>query len=541
MKYPINPRIIATLLCLLASAPSAWCSYDGLYRRLDALLDSQVIITQRKMDRIASIRSMMPRDPKDLPGIYSVNDRLYEEYMAFKYDSAFKYVDRNIALARQMGDSARYQRAVLRMVHILSASGLFDQAKLLMLELTPARLDHQNLYTYYQQYCDLYLFNSEYLAGTSFYKDDLDKVQSYRRLLIGMAPYSMRVSYLSAYLGEQGHYDRARAMLEGYLRRSGLRSGDREYSVITSTLAFFCRCLGDTDSQERYLILCAISDVSGAVRENNSLRELSSLLFDKGDYDRAYFYLNHSIIDATFYGTRLRTSQASQLIPKVAKAYQDAKRKESRVVYALLLLLALAVVLLIAALFLTRRYMLRYRQSSHNEREINNELNATVQQLEKANDMLAAEKAVREQYLGRFMDLASTMIDRGEDYRRELNHLARDKRMDQLYARLKSTASAQESSRMFYENFDEAFLNICPDFVEQVNGLLDPGNQIEPRGERLTTELRILALICLGISDNRKIAGILRSSITTIYTYRSKLKAKAVSRETFEDDVIAFL
>ena len=145
---------------------------------------------------------------------------------------------------------------------------------------------------------------------------------------------------------------------------------------------------------------------------------------------------------------------------------------------------------------------------------------------------------IKDEYIGRFLELSSNYIQRGEDRAKLLNRLARDKKMAELYTELKSSSSLNESIRLFYQNFDTAFLNIYPNFIKEVNSLMANGNQFEvDGGQKLTTELRILALIRLGINDNQKIADILRSSITTIYTYRSKLKAKAINKDAFEDNV----
>ena len=135
---------------------------------------------------------------------------------------------------------------------------------------------------------------------------------------------------------------------------------------------------------------------------------------------------------------------------------------------------------------------------------------------------------IKDEYLGRFLELSSTLIDRAENQRKLENRLARDKKLAELYTELKSAKYITE---------DTAFLNIYPSFITEVNKLLSKENVIDPKDEKLTTELRILALIRLGITDNQKIASILRSSITTIYTYRSKLKAKAIDKTTFEEKI----
>ena len=146
---------------------------------------------------------------------------------------------------------------------------------------------------------------------------------------------------------------------------------------------------------------------------------------------------------------------------------------------------------------------------------------------------------IKDEYIGRFLELCSALIHRGEERHKHFNRLARDRKLEELYAELKSPKAINEGIHIFHQNFDTAFLNIYPDFISEVNRLMMPGNQfeVEEDSTKLTTELRILALIRLGIADNQKIADILRSSITTIYTYRSKLKSRALQKDSFEDDI----
>ena len=146
---------------------------------------------------------------------------------------------------------------------------------------------------------------------------------------------------------------------------------------------------------------------------------------------------------------------------------------------------------------------------------------------------------IKDEYIGRFLRLSSSFIDKFEEYKKDLNRLAKDKKLADLYEMLKSQKYSQYYSQQFYENFDKAFLNIYPNFIDEVNELLleDKKLEVPKTQDRLTTELRILSLIRLDISDNQTIASILRSSITTIYTYRSKLKSRAIDKDKFEDDI----
>ena len=160
-----------------------------------------------------------------------------------------------------------------------------------------------------------------------------------------------------------------------------------------------------------------------------------------------------------------------------------------------------------------------------------------MERTKRASALMTESNKIKDEYLGRFLELSSSLIERAENQRKLENRLARDKKLAELYTELKSAKYITECVNDFYNSFDTAFLNIYPSFITEVNKLLSKENVIDPKDEKLTTELRILALIRLGITDNQKIASILRSSITTIYTYRSKLKAKAIDKTTFEEKI----
>ena len=166
-------------------------------------------------------------------------------------------------------------------------------------------------------------------------------------------------------------------------------------------------------------------------------------------------------------------------------------------------------------------------------------MQAVNDQMRLLNAEMKEANRIKDEYIGRFLELCSSLIHRGEERMKQLNRLARDHKLDTLYAELKNNGPISSGIRMFHQNFDTAFLNIYPNYISEVNRLLTTDNQfvLLDNSTKLTTELRVLALIRLGITDNQKIAEILRSSITTIYTYRSKLKAKAVQKETFEEDI----
>jgi Trp operon repressor/uncharacterized membrane-anchored protein YhcB (DUF1043 family) len=315
-------------------------------------------------------------------------------------------------------------------------------------------------------------------------------------------------------------------------------SGERTYSVITSTLAFYYSLLGNHEKQKQLLAMSAASDIEGCIMENSALRQLADLLFDEGDIDRAYRYINISVADANFYGTRLRNVQASQLVPRIINAYQEKQEKNQRKMRNFIIALSLLALMLVVGITGTTLLYRRYRRLSESRKQINDRLNDTVDKLESTNQQLQERDKIKEQYLGRFLTFSSSLIDKNETQRKAMNRLAMEDRIKELKAQLKSPHFDYENATLFYQNFDSASLNIYPNFIKEVNNLLEQDQHIVPKeNEQLTRELRILALLRLGITHNKEIASILRASIATIYTYRSRLKARAVSKDTFEDDI----
>ena len=220
-------------------------------------------------------------------------------------------------------------------------------------------------------------------------------------------------------------------------------------------------------------------------------------------------------------------------------------------------IISLISLVLLLIMYDTLKLYRKKQAASRKIEEMNQELTAQNIQILGTNNEMKEVNRIKDEYIGRFLQLSSNLIKRGEEHGKMLNRLARDRKLDDLYAELKSQLARDRKLddlyaelksqqflnggiRMFHQNFDEAFLNIYPDFIAEVNKLMTEENQFtlsEDGYKKLTTELRILALLRLGIADNQEIADILRSSITTIYTYRSKLKAKAINKEAFEDDI----
>ena len=530
---------LISVLCLQAMMGSA-SDVKHLYVKLDSLIAHYQETTAEKEDRLRNLKDGVKTMSLTDDQMYDLNLRLYDEYVAFRFDSAFYYVEKNVERFRHTDDHDRFAASAIRMAHILSVTGLFDRARRLMDEIDPEKLGDVQRVAYYNQQSELNLYRSEMAQYTPYFNDYIQKAQYYRQLIIQTAP---KDSYdyifsLATYTCETGNPDKAIQMMEDYLPK--LDVSTRDYSIVTSTLAYFYQCKDDKERQEYYLLLSAISDEQGAIRENNSLRTLAEILMARGENDIAYRYLYQSITEARFYGSRLRMMQVGRMAPQIMNLYDKERAQTQQNTYIYLGIISFISLILLGIMAYTLVLLRKKKAASRQIEAMNKTLTAHNEQIQAVNSQMKEANRIKDEYIGRFLELSSNLIKQGEERSKQLNRLARDRKLEELYAELKSSMAINSGIRMFHQNFDEAFLNIYPAFISEVNKLLTPDNAFvisEGDSRRLTTELRILALIRLGISDNQDIADILRSSITTIYTYRSKLKSRSVNKDTFEDDV----
>lgn len=266
-----------------------------------------------------------------------------------------------------------------------------------------------------------------------------------------------------------------------------------------------------------------------------------------GDIERAYTYIKRSLDDAVICNARLRTYEISKMLPIISESYQQQNETNRYQLMVFLISAGFLVLVLLGLLFLLFRQMKKLSKaksdlSSANDKlsELNVELNTFNEKLNLSNNTLSEANYLKEIYIGRYMDQCSDYLGKLDEYQRKLNVLATTGKLNDLVSAVKSKEYIENELKEFYANFDKTFLQLFPNFIHDFNTLLIPTDTIQPKeGEQLNTELRIFALIRLGIKDSAKIAVFLRYSISTIYNYRSQLKNKSAGpRDEFEEKVM---
>lgn len=531
---------------MLCASLAAQNNLDSLLAVLDKVVQQSDRYEDAKKQHIAFIKERLSNRELSQEEIYHINLQLFNEYEAYICDSARHYINQNLAIAKNLGRQDLLNESLLKKAHILATSGLYAEGVKLLESVDTSSLSNKLLADYYMAFENIYLYHAEYAQDDEYRPVYLNKMNAYRDSILQFATegtYQYMITK-GPVLFDRNQKKEAEVFLNDFL--SQVSPDTREYAIITSILAFICQYSSQPELRKVYLVKSAIADVKAVVKENNSLRELAEILYEEADIERANNYMKKSMADASFYNARLRNVQASKMLPVIDRSYQLEKEMQRRKLQTFLWVisfLSLFLILTIAYIVRQMKKLAKARREvlcANNElQKLNTELLEANHQQKQMNDSLRESNCIKEEYIGRFLGLCSTYIDKLETYQRMLNKKAASGKLEELYKTLKSSQFIDDELKEFYQNFDSSFLNIFPDFVECFNSLLPESEKIVPKqGERLTTELRIFALIRLGISDSAKIASFLRYSITTIYTYRSKLKNRSLYRDDFEEQVM---
>ena len=531
---PLIRRIALAAAVLSSAACTGEDSLDDIFRgRLEAL-DRTVARRERieraKRDRIESIGRRL--DFADTLAAYARLDTLLDECGKYDIDAALGYARRKAELAAATQDRRMIRCSASDLATLYARCGNYVEAIGITGRIDTAGMDDSERYRYHNALYTIY-------EGMSLVAIDEADRSEYRQRLA-----AERASLAALFMPSE--FVRAEIMRtegddSGALRLLHSMPHDRRepsharaiwaYSVAQSHLN-----TGHRDSAIYYLAMSAECDLRTPVHEYRSLYELAALLFERGDVERAYEYINHSLEDAGRTNARINIHSINRLLPIITRSYNTLMERKQQRLNIMLAALSLLAALLAVAMLRLRRDNRRATRAERIEARTNEELKAANAELRRTNALLHEANDLKESYLCTYIDLCSDYIGRIDEYRRELGGVARSGGAAQLIEILKSNARIDRELKSFYERFDRSFLDLFPDFIERFNELLRPECRVsQPDGELLSTELRVFALIRLGITDSVKIAAFLRRSVTTVYNYRVKMRnAAAGDRDGFE-------
>ncbi len=539
-------RNLLFLFCIFFSIPLfAGSEMDSLLRVLDRTVDDFQIYSNMKEAKINKLKDLL-KYTTSYSQKYEICGKLYDEYSFYKSDSALVYARKKLLIAEKLNNKRNLTDARLNLASIMGITGMYKEAMDIVNKVDVNEAPDLKAY-YFHINRTIYGFMADY-ASSSQEKRRYDEITAAYRdsLLIVNAPSSSaHVMVRSDQLIVNKKYNEALKLLLNYYPT--IKNNIHDRAIIAYSIALAYHGKHERDLEKRWLTTSAIYDLQSATKEYISLRLLAYTLYEDGDVDRAYKYIKRSLDDALFCNARLRTFEISKMLPIIDKAYQQQSDSRQRLMMITIFSISTLSVLLMLAVFFVYRQMkklavARKKLSDANKllNDLNYELSATNTQLNNTNETLLEANLIKEEYIGRYMDQCSAYIDKLDDYRRLLSKTATAGKIDDLLRVIKSKQFIEDELKEFYDNFDSTFLQLFPTFVDEFKLLLSDYEDVTLKsGQLLNTELRIFALIRLGITDSVKISHFLRYSLSTIYNYRTKLRNKAIcKRGEFEENVM---
>jgi hypothetical protein len=541
----MNRLLLFVVLLLLPIFLFAQNNTDAILLEIDQTIDNNSHYTQKKEHEITQLKSLLKNTSAPIQK-YVLTRQLYNDYQSYQSDSALVYARKNFKIAENLNDPEKLNQAKLNLVSIMGTMGMYKEAidilNAISVNTTPnlegaffgvSRVIYGQMAdnTSSQQEKEKYLLLSK----------------KYRDSCVNFYP-TNSTAYIIAkadwYLDNKKHNETLDLLLPHF---SKIHQNDPNHAIISYIISQAYKQKKDRNQEKKWLSISALSDLQLAKKEYISLRSLAFLLYEDGDIDRAYTFIKRSLDDAVVCNARLRTYEISKMLPIISESYQQQNETNRFQLIIFLISASFLVLILLALLFLLFKQMRKLSKakkdlSMANDKlsELNAELSTFNEKLNFSNNTLTEANFLKEIYIGRYMDQCSDYLGKLDEYQRKLNVLATTGKINDLVSAVKSKEYIKNELKEFYANFDKTFLQLFPNFIRDFNALLIPEDAIQLKDdEQLNTELRIFALIRLGIKDSAKIAVFLRYSISTIYNYRSQLKNKSAGpRDEFEEKVM---
>lgn len=522
------------LICLLLLAAShvafAGVSRDSLLDKLNLTIENAHVYDAERVKQITLLRQAFAAG-KHLPidQQYGLCQQLYEQFKVFKYDSAFAYARKLEDLARQMNDTQRINYAGVKLAFVLLSSGMFKEAGEHLLTIDVHSLPDSVRAEYYslkgRYYYDMSDYSSDNVFAPSYTRQGNIYIDS---ALMLYKPHSFNYDYSYGLMYQKKQMlDSAKYYYTLTVAHKDLTM--HQQAIATSSLGNIYIRMGWADSAIIMMARAATADIMSSTKETTAMFILAELLFKERDVKHASRYIEYAVGDASFYGARLRKVQVSAILPiiEVEKINTVEAQKKLLFVYS-----AIATLLLLALIWLAVIIFRQYKKLQAAQRVITS-AHALQQEI---NYKLMEANKIKEEYIGYCFQINSSYLDKIKKFKK----LADQKLTDNKYAEVRylvNNIDLKEERDELFRNFDRIFLKIFPNFVTVFNSFFREEDRIKLKdNELLNTDLRIFALIRIGISDNVKIAQILEYSVNTIYTYKTKIKNKAIiPKEEFEE------
>jgi tetratricopeptide (TPR) repeat protein len=491
--------------------------YKEVIEELEKTLDNKDVYIEQKETSIQKKKDTLHNfeASNDLREQILMSLELVYEYQSFVYDSAQYYVNEAKRIAYLIKDASLISQIKIREGFVLLSSGLFKEAFDTLYSVNPVFLNDSLKSILYSTLARAYYDIADYVRDPTFRPEYISRGNTYIDSALHFATPNTNEFWAIESLQriKKSDWSGAKHVFEYWINNYDLPR--HQYAIATSSLGYIYQMTGFPDQAIKYFALAAIADVKTATMETVALRNLANLFYAKGEEKRAYRYIIEALNQASYYNARHRQLEIGQILPIIENDRMNTIKKQRDRIIIFSYFISVLLVALIVALILI---LISFRR-----------LNIARLIIRKSNEKLIEANKIKDEYIAEFFNQNSEYIEKIEHLQKWFNRMVVTKQFEAL-RKLPEHINIQNEREVLYERFDRMFLKLFPNFVEEFNKLLDHGEQIQLKDDQLMNmDLRIYALIRLGINDNEKIASFLNYSVNTIYTYKTKIKGKAGS------------
>lgn len=534
-------------LCLLITfQPASWANNDSLLKELRKAIRQTADYDAARLAEIDQMRQSLQTPGQSPAALFTRHEKIYEAYKIFNYDSAYSYAIRLVRIARELQDPRYLVSAQLKLSFILLSTGLyketFDSLSALASRPVPDSLKGDYYALWGRYYYDLAGY-----ANDKYHSIDYDKQgnQYLDSALAWYPPGSFPYIYYNG-LKNLKQYKRPEAagFLQQLMDRPQLTH--HQLALTASTLSGIYLQNGDMDKAIDLLVVATVADIKSCTKETVAIFHLAELLYKKGDLRHAALCIENGIANAQFYGARQRKIQASSILPLIESERINGIEKQKSLLIKYAILVTILVLALVALTGVILRQVKKLKQTQQAlqaanaaQQAANDQLQQSNRRLEELNEKLQEANKIKEEYIGYFFNMDSEFYNKLGKIKTTIDQKLQEKRYEDIKFFLNKIDAKKEKEELLL-SFDQIFLKLFPNFVNEVNTLLRPEEKIGLRdGELLNTDLRIFALMRMGVADPEKIASILEYSVKTIYSYKSRIKNKAaIPGDEFEERIM---
>lgn len=549
---PIPGAAIIFLVFFICFRPAFAQDKEALESLKQTIADAPKYDAQ-KLRKIDSLRGELnDAEIEDLETRFELNQQLFEEFKVFKQDSAFAYGFRTRELAEELDSLPIIASATVNLADVSVSAGMYKEALDFLETIDPDEIPTNIRSLYFGLMGRCYSEMAEYGSIPKFSSEYNRLATLYRQSALNLTEEGTFFhSFLQAFIEfVEGDLDQAQRdfkVLETW------ELGLREEALVEYMLGDIHYKQGNSEAAIPHFARSAIADIKSSVKENLAMIRLAELLFEKDDLKSASIFIHKANQDAAFYGAQHRKIQVGAILPLIEeKVVQRIERQRQRLYWQalglsilLIFVLALAVIiyLQVRRLKAARKTILR---AHHNLQDINQQLTAVNEevrskniQLKQVNDQLLEANKIKEEYIGFFFTADADIFEKFREFKTKIEKDINEENLEKAKYTLSNYDLKKEKEKLL-RNFDEAFIKLFPNFIEEFNSLLKEDEQIRlKKAQLLNKELRIFALIRLGIRHNEIIAQILGYSVNSIYAYKTKIrKMSLLDKKDFDQKLI---